>query len=251
MTREEAEGDRAAEQPQQVDCPQKNFQLSLFNFPFLPLGVSIKEHYHNWRHFMVYGYIRVSTIHQNLENQQLEIEKFAWQNGLHIDKWIEEKISGTKKPEYRKLGKELMCQCKKGDLVICTEISRFGRSLIMIMNVLQFFLENDIKVWTIKDNYRLGDDIQSKVLAFAFGLSAEIERQLISERTKQGIQRARHEGKQIGRKLGRKSDFYKLSPFDDYIKHEILLGRSKRSIAEELGVAWATLNKHLGRILFK
>lgn len=201
--------------------------------------------------FMVYGYIRVSTAHQNLENQQLEIEKFARQNGIIIDKWIEEKISGTKRPETRKLGKELMMQSKEGDLIICTEISRFGRSLIMIMNVLQYFLERNIKVWTIKDNYRLGDDIQSKVLAFAFGLSAEIERQLISERTKQGLQRARLEGKHIGRHAGRKSDSYKLSPYDDYIKQQIIIGRSKRSLAAELGVSWITLNKHLARIFFK
>ena len=90
---------------------------------------------------MVYGYIRVSTVHQNLENQQIEIEKFAKSNGIHVDKWIEEKISGTKNPEFRKLGKEIMDHGQEGDLIICTEISRFGRSLIMIMNVLQFFLE--------------------------------------------------------------------------------------------------------------
>jgi len=197
---------------------------------------------------MVYGYIRVSTSHQNLENQQLEIEKFAKANGILIDQWIEEKISGTKKPEMRKLGKVLMNQCQKGDMVICTEISRFGRSLIMIMNVLQYFLERNIKVWTIKDGYRLGDDIQSKVLAFAFGLSAEIERQLISERTKQGLNRARLEGKQIGRRLGRKSDYYKLTPHEDYILEEISKGRSKRSLAMELGVSWATLNRHLRRM---
>ena len=200
---------------------------------------------------MVYGYIRVSTCHQNLENQQIEIENFAKRQGIQIDRWIEEKISGTKKPECRKLGKEIMKEGKEGDLIICTEISRFGRSLIMIMNVLQFFLERNIKVWTIKDNYRLGDDIQSKVLAFAFGLSAEIERQLISERTKQGIYRARLEGKQIGRRIGRKSDYYKLSAYDDYIKKELILGRSKKSLADEFGVSWTTLNNHLTRILFK
>nr|WP_294430997.1 recombinase family protein [uncultured Treponema sp.] len=143
-----------------------------------------------------------------------------------------------------------MNQSKEGDLIICTEISRFGRSLIMIMNVLQYFLERNIKVWTIKDNYRLGDDIQSKVLAFAFGLSAEIERQLISERTKQGLNRARIEGKQIGRRQGRKSDHYKLSQYDDYIRKELILGRSKRSLAKELGVSWMTLDKHISRILF-
>ncbi len=200
---------------------------------------------------MVYGYIRVSTAHQNLENQQLEIEKFARQNGLTIDRWIEEKISGTKRPEQRKLGKILMSQCTEGDLIICTEISRFGRSLIMIMNILQYFLEKNIKVWTIKDGYRLGDDIQSKVLAFAFGLSAEIERQLISERTKLGLQRARTEGKHIGRRHGRKSDYYKLTPYDDYIRRELLCGRSKLSLANELGVSWPTLNSHINRILFR
>jgi len=199
---------------------------------------------------MTYGYIRVSTNHQNTENQQLEIENFAKENGIRIDEWIEEKISGTKNPEKRKLGKILMSQCKSGDMIICTEISRFGRSLIMIMNVLQYFLERNIKVWTIKDGYRLGDDIQSKVLAFAFGLSAEIERQLISERTKLGLNRARMEGKQIGRKEGRKSDYYKLTPNDDYIRHEIMLGRSKLSLANELGVSWNTLNRHLARIFF-
>ena len=197
---------------------------------------------------MIYGYIRVSTLHQNLENQQIEIEKFAAQNGFHIDEWIEEKISGTKEPQARKLGRVLMTQCREGDVVICTEISRFGRSLLMVMNVLQYFLEHRIRVMTIKDNYRLGDDIQSKVLAFAFGLSAEIERQLISERTKLGLERARREGKHIGRHAGRKSDLYKLSPYDDYIKQQLSEGRSAHSLSKELGVAPATLRKHVVRI---
>lgn len=199
---------------------------------------------------MNYGYIRVSTEHQNLENQQLEIEKFCQQNGLEIDCWIEEKISGTKKPELRRLGKELMKNVSSGDLIICTEISRLGRSLVMIMDILQYFLEKDVKVWTIKDNYRLGDDIQSKVLAFAFGISAEIERQLISERTKLGLNRARKQGKHIGRFQGRKSSTYKLSSCDNYIREEILSGRSKNSLAKELGVTWKTLNLHLTRIMF-
>lgn len=200
---------------------------------------------------MTYGYIRVSTEHQNLENQQIEIEKFCRMNGLKIDCWIDEKISGTKNPETRKLGKELMKKVQPDDLIICTEISRLGRSLIMIMNILQYFLEKNVKVWTIKDNYRLGNDIQSKVLAFAFGISAEIERQLISERTKLGLNRARKQGKQIGRKKGRKSSFYKLSPYDSYIIKEIMFGRSKNSLAKELGVSWKTLDLHLSRIMFK
>ncbi len=196
---------------------------------------------------MVYGYIRVSTLQQNLENQQLEIERFAKSRGFVIDKFIEEKISGTKIPEARKLGKVLMKECKEGDIVISTEISRFGRSLIMIMNVLQYFLEKNIQVYTIKDNYHLGNDIQSKVLAFAFGLSAEIERQLISERTKLGLNRVRSEGRHIGRKKGRKNDFYKLSPYDDYIRNKIKEGKSRLYIAKNLKVAWQTVENYLQR----
>ena len=134
-----------------------------------------------------------------------------------------------------------MNSSKKGDIVVCTEISRLGRSLIMIMNILQFFLDREIKVWTIKDGYRLGNDIQSKVLAFAFG---------ISERTKIGLQRARKEGKRIGRKAGQKSKKYKLSPYDEYIKFQLIYGRTKASLARELGVTRSTLENHLKRIMF-
>ena len=197
---------------------------------------------------MTYGYIRVSTEHQNLENQQLEIEKFCLSKGIKIDSWIQEKISGTKEPEARKLGKVLMNQVKSGDLIICTEISRFGRSLIMIMNVLQYFLERNIKVWTIKDGYRLGDDIQSKVLAFAFGLSAEIERKMISERTKQGLNRVKTEGKHVGRNKGSKSNNYKLSEKESYILKEIKKGRSVLSLSRELNVTPKTIRTHIKRI---
>lgn len=138
---------------------------------------------------------------------------------------------------------------QEGDLIICTELSRLGRSLIMIMNVLQHFLEKNVSVWTIKDGYKLGDDIQSKVLAFAFGLSAEIERKLISERTKQGLQRAKEKGTRIGRVKGKKNTYYKLSKYDTYIKKQLLNGRSKLSLAKELGVTWKTLNTHLQRVL--
>lgn len=200
---------------------------------------------------MTYGYIRVSTDHQTTENQRIEIERFCKINKMHIDCWIDERISGTKKPQNRKLGKILMKESQPGDLIICTEISRLGRSLIMVMNILQFFLEKGIKVWTIKDGYRLGDDIQSKVLAFAFGLSAEIERKLISERTKLGLQRAKLNGRHLGRMKGQKPVNYKLSPYDEYIRFQLLFGRSKLSLARELGVTWVTLNRHLSRILFR
>ena len=132
---------------------------------------------------MTYGYIRVSTDKQTVENQRFEIIQFCEKNKIKIDVWIQETITGTLDPKERRLGK-LLKLVKKNDLIICSELSRLGRSLFMIMSVLNFLMEKEVRIWTIKDNYRLGDDIQSKVLAFAFGLSAEIERNLISQRTK-------------------------------------------------------------------
>ena len=197
---------------------------------------------------MTYGYIRVSTDAQNTENQKMEITRFCEGRGIHVDSWIEDVISGTKDPRHRKLGKIIMENCKEGDLIICTELSRLGRSLLMIMNTLNFFLEQKVQVWTIKDNYRLSDDITSKVISFAFGLAAEIERQLISQRTKVALERAKQEGVHVGRKKGQKSARYKLTPFEAYITEAIGNGRSKSSLAKELGVSWDTVNAHLKRM---
>ena len=123
---------------------------------------------------MTYGYIRVSSDKQTVENQRFEINKFATDNKLTIDGWIEETISGTKNYKKRELGL-LLHKVKKDALILCTELSRLGRSLFMIMEILSLCMNKECKIWTLKEGYRLGDDIQSKVLAFAFGLSAEIE----------------------------------------------------------------------------
>ena len=160
--------------------------------------------------FMNYGYIRVSSDKQTVENQRFEIRRFAEENSITIDGWIEETISGTKSYNKRELGK-LLKKVKKDDLIICAELSRLGRNLFMIMEILNICMNKECRVWTIKDNYRLGEDIQSKVLAFAFGLSAEIERNLISQRTKEALARKRAEGVILGRPKGRKSSKVKLS----------------------------------------
>lgn len=150
---------------------------------------------------MIYGYIRVSTDKQTVENQRFEIEKFVGRENIKIDRWIEETVSGTVSVEKRKLGL-LLRKLKKGDILVASEISRLGRNLLQIMSILHHCMKNDVQVWTIKDNYRLGTDIQSKVLAFAFGLSAEIERNLISQRTKEALARIKADGKHLGRPHG-------------------------------------------------
>ena len=159
---------------------------------------------------MIYGYIRVSTDKQTVENQRYEINQFCERSIVVVDKWLEETISGSKKLDERKLGK-LLKKMKKGDILICSELSRLGRNLLMIMGILNECMNRDIQVWTIKDNYRLGSDINSKVLAFAFGLSAEIERNLISQRTKEALARKKAEGVILGRPKGRKSAKTKLT----------------------------------------
>ena len=193
---------------------------------------------------MNYGYIRVSSDKQTVENQRFEIENFANLNGFKIDGWIEETISGTKNYDKRELGK-LLNKVKKDDLIICAEPSRLGRNLFMIMEILNICMTKECKVWTIKDNYRLGEDIQSKVLAFAFGLSAEIERNLISQRTKEALARKRSEGVVLGRPKGRKSSHLKLSGKEETIRVLRQQNVSKSEIARIFGVHRMTVDSFI------
>lgn len=196
---------------------------------------------------MLYGYIRVSTEKQTVKNQMMAIRAYCRQRRLHNIEWVAETISGTKKPEKRKLG-GLLATVQQDDMIIVTELSRLGRSMIMILDVLQLLLEKHVRVIAIKEGYELGDNIQSKVLAFAFGLSAEVERQLLSERTKLGLARARKQGKRLGRMKGQKPKRYKLTGKGAYIRRELEAGRTKASLARELGVTWSTLQRHLRRL---
>lgn len=147
--------------------------------------------------FMLYGYIRVSTDKQTLANQRFEILRFVRHHQLGTPIWVEETISGAKEPKTRKLG-PLLERLQPGDILVASELSRLGRSLFMVLGILDFCLKRKVQVYTVKDNFHLGDDISSKVLAFAFGLSAEIERNLISQRTKEAMARLKSEGVTFG-----------------------------------------------------
>ena len=184
---------------------------------------------------MVYGYIRVSTDRQTVENQRYEINRFCERNVMIISKWVEETISGSKTINERELGR-LLKVMQKGDILVCSELSRLGRNLLMIMSVLNECMERDIQVWTIKDNYRLGNDINCKVLAFAFGLSAEIERNLISQRTKEALARKKAEGVILGRPKGKKSKIKKLTGREAEIKYLLEKKIPVTGIARMIGV---------------
>ena len=193
---------------------------------------------------MIYGYIRVSTDKQTVENQRYEINRFCERQNIAIGTWLEETTSGAKEPEKRKLGK-LLAGLRKGDILVCAELSRLGRSLLMIMEILNQCLKREVQVWTIKDNYRLGADISSKVLAFAFALTAEIERNLVSQRTKEALSRKRAEGIILGRPKGRKSARVKLTGREEEIIRLLRRGYSQTRAARRLKVHRLTLGKFL------
>ena len=189
---------------------------------------------------MIYGYIRVSTDKQTVENQRFEISAYAKRNDITIDYWIEETISGTIVPEKRNLGK-LLRKIKKDDVIICSELSRLGRSMFMIMSILNQLMQMEVSVYTVKEGYKLGQDLQSKVLAFAFSISAEIERNLIAERTTEALKRCKAEGKKLGRPKGSKNKAYKLSDKRDEIIKFLDDGYTKTFIINHYNISSATL----------
>ena len=191
---------------------------------------------------MYLGYVRVSTGKQTVENQMYAIEDFcAHQNPpIQIDDWIIETASGMKHFDKRKLGKKLQ-SVTSDDTTISTEITRLGRSLLMIFSIMAYCLGKGCGIWTIKEGWRLGDNLTSKVLAFAFGLAAEIERALISERTRDALARKRAEGIQLGRPKGALGKHTKLTGKENVIQTLLDLGNSYASIARALKVDRSTL----------
>ena len=121
----------------------------------------------------VIGYIRVSSNKQTVQHQHYEIQQFAEHNNINVDKWIEETITSRKPLNKRKLG-QLLDELQDGDILIAAEISRLGRSLLEVMRILETCLNKNCQVWTLKEKYRLDNDIKSKGMEFELGLSAEI-----------------------------------------------------------------------------
>lgn len=190
---------------------------------------------------MIYAYIRVSTDRQTAENQRFEILKKVAADRVHVDEWIEETVSGTRSADARALG-PLLDSMKAKDVLYVTELSRLGRSLMEIMSLLHTCMEKDVRVYAIKEGYELGNNINSKVLAFAFGLSAEIERQLISQRTKEALARKKAEGLQLGRPIGSRNVSVKLSGKETSIKELLEKKVSVSAIGRIMGVNRQTVS---------
>lgn len=192
----------------------------------------------------IFAYIRVSTEMQTRDNQEFEIRRYCRKHGISVSEWISESVSGTIAVEKRKLG-QMLERMERGDLLICTELSRLGRNMLMIMGLLNICASKGISIHTIKDNFDLSDTINSKIIAFAFALAAEIERNLISQRTKEALAVRRIKGVRLGRPPGssaKKVSFHKQT---DKLQSLIDEGMSFREIAEIFGIHRNTLRKYM------
>ncbi|MDE5851835.1 MAG: recombinase family protein [Alistipes sp.] len=191
---------------------------------------------------MIIAYLRVSTGKQTLANQQNEISKFTDSRNLHVDRWVTEIVSGKKSGRERKLG-ALIRRMKKGDTLIVTELSRLSRTLTDIMTIVGELLKKEVKLYSTKDRYSFDDTINSKVLCFAFGLVAEIERNLISMRTREALALRREQGIVLGRRKGSYTKLQQL--IDDRVKIVQMMncGKSIAAICREYDVARNTFDR--------
>lgn len=198
---------------------------------------------------MIYGYLRVSSDEQDVNSQKQGVVKFAESHEWTIDEYItDEGVSGGKDPDKRNLG-PLLKKLKKDDTVIAAEISRLGRDLYMVMDILHFCMKTGCKIYTVKDNFALEDNIQSKVLAFAFGLAAEIERQMIRQRTKEGLRLRMKLGVLLGRPVGAKTDDDIICPPEkkEQIIQQYNWGVPERRLAANFNIDRNTLTRWLHR----
>ncbi len=192
----------------------------------------------------IYAYIRVSTEMQNFASQEYEIRKYCRKHGLAVDEWVTESVSGTVSVEKRMLGK-LLDRMVGEDVLICTELSRLGRNMLMIMSILNICSGKGISIHSIKDRFDLTDSINSKIIAFAFALAAEIERNLISQRTKEALAVKKLEGVRLGRPPG--SSKKKVTFCKEYgnIMKMKAEGLSLTTIANTYGIHRNTLKRYL------
>lgn len=191
---------------------------------------------------MIAGYLRVSTGKQNLENQKDEILRYAERRKISIDCWVTEVASGKKNEKERKLG-ALFKKMKPGDTIIVTEISRLSRTLTEIMEIMGKCLKKNIRLYTTKEGYSFDDSINSKVLCFAFGLVAEIERNLISMRTKEALALRKANGVVLGRKKGSYTKMNILQENKGVIEEMILSGMPTAVICRRFNLSRETFYK--------
>lgn len=184
------------------------------------------------------AYLRVSTIDQNLEKNKADILHLANDKNLGRVEFIEEKVSGKISWKQRKIG-PLLNELKKGDTILLSEFSRLGRSMLECMEIISMAIDKGIKIYTVKGGWQLDDTIQSKGMAMVFSMAAEIERDLISKRTKEALNSVRASGVKLGRPKGpgkSKLDLVRLE-----IEALLGTGSTQKFIANRYNVTQPTL----------
>ena len=188
------------------------------------------------------AYLRISTGSQGLESQRLAIFDYAHRHGLTVETFVEAQVSSREAGARRGLD-TLLDQVHPGDLILVSELSRLGRSVGQIIQLVDRLLQQQVRLVAIKENIQLNgtQDLQTKVMITMFGLFAEIERDLITERTKEGLAAARAKGRLPGRPKGVLGTS-KLTGHEDEIQRLLAKTVSKASIAKILGVSRSTLH---------
>ncbi len=195
----------------------------------------------------VYAYLRVSTEEQDYENQRYGIIKYCEYRDIKISKeYVDEGVSGTVNYKKRNLGK-LLRVLKKGDYVIVSELSRLSRSMIDMYSLAKIFADKEVRVFCLKENLELGNTAIGLMIMTVFAFSAQIERERISERTREALAKRKSEGMKLGRPVGSKNNIYKLTGKEKFIFDMMVQKVSKRKIARKCGVSVITLNRFLVR----
>jgi len=191
-----------------------------------------------------YSYLRVSTIDQELEKNKMDILKLANQKMLGNVIFVEEKVSGKVNWKKRKIY-DVIHELSAGDNIIVSELSRLGRSMLECMEILSIATEKKINIYAVKGNWSLDGSIQSKIIAMAFAMASEIERELISQRTIESLRARKLRGMTLGRPVGSYNS--KLDKFKPEIEALLANGSSKRFIATRYDVSEQSLYQWLKR----
>jgi len=196
---------------------------------------------------MVIAYLRVSTEKQLIENQHEEVKQFAKSKGLKITKWHVEKVSGTIIKEKRKL-ESILCSLRANDILIVSEISRLSRTMLEIMNILDLCIKKEVTLYSVKEGYSFENNMTSKIMGFAFGIAAEIERNLIASRTREALAYRKSQGMILGRPTGSAPQKEMLVNNSEEIRYMIRRGVPKIRIADKFKVSKATLYNFLKEV---
>ena len=196
---------------------------------------------------VAYAYLRVSTDHQDLDNQRHGILEYANTHAISHLQFVEDQTSGRLKWRSRMVGELILETAQAGDLVIFAEISRMARSTLQVLEILECCVQREIRVHIAKQQMVLDDSMQSRITSTVLGLAAEIEREFISLRTTEALAKRKAEGKALGRPRGSLSAKLKLDDKEQEIRMYLAKGISKRSIAKLLDCSPSTLYDWLAR----